>query len=209
LAVLSTGEVIAGPKASRKLEKKLVRLSRSLSRKLKGSANWRKAKLKLSRLHARISNLRRDATHKLTTYLAQNFKAIGIEDLNVRGMVKNHCLARAISDQAFAEVRRQLGYKCSMTNAELVVHDRWFASSKICSGCGHKLKILPLNVREWVCPVCGSVHDRDVNAAINLKPTAVGFTVEACGERSSGSVAVDRVKLPSVKQELLCVLSST
>jgi len=202
LAVLSTGEVIEGPKAGQKLAKKLVRLSRSLSRKIKGSANWKKAKLKLSRLHARIVNLRNDAIHKLTTRLAMEFKAVGIEDLNVHGMLKNHRLARAISDQSFSEVRRQLEYKCAMTGTLLVVHNRWFASSKTCSACGYVLKSLKLSTRQWVCPVCGVIHDRDENAAINLKPTSVGFTVAACGPEGSGLTVISMAKPAGMKQEL-------
>ena len=189
LAVLSTGEVVEGPKASRMLAGKLQQLNRSLARKVKFSANWKKAKTKLARIHARIANIRGDTLHKLTTRLARDFKAVGIEDLNVRGMVKNHCLARAVSDQAFFEFRRQLAYKCEMTGVDLVVHDRWFASSKTCSVCGLVIDKLPLSVREWTCE-CGAVHDRDFNAAKNLKPTRVGLTrSNACGEDGSGSKA--------------------
>jgi len=210
LAVLSTGEVVEGPKAGRKLAKKLTRLARSLSRKVRGSANWKKAKVKLSRLYARIANLRKDTIHKLTTRLAQTFRVVGIEDLNVAGMVRNHCLARSISDQAFAEVRRQLEYKCEMTGTKLVIHDRWLPSSKTCSDCGFVVNKLPLSVRTWSCPSCGVIHDRDVNAAVNLKPTTVGLTgSDACGEVGSGRVVDDAVKPALLKQELRHVLSST
>lgn len=182
LAVLSTGEVVEGSKPSVKLTKKLRRLNRELARKVFKSANWKKAKLKLARLHAQISNIRKDTIHKFTTHLAQNFKAIGIEDLNVRGMVRNRSLARSISDQAFAEIRRQLEYKCEMTGADLIVHDRWYPSSKKCFDCGHVVDKLPLSIREWVCPSCGAVHDRDLNSANNLKPIlpkAIGETTPA------------------------------
>jgi len=168
LATLSTGEVIPGPKAHTALLDRLRRLSRSLSRKQKGSANRKKARARLAELHARIANIRADAMHKLTTDLTRRFHTIGIEDLNVRGMAKNRHLARSIMDMSFFEFRRQLEYKAAMRGGQVVVADRFFASSKTCSACGHKLDDLPLSVREWACPDCGSIHDRDVNAARNL-----------------------------------------
>ena len=176
----------------------------------RASENWKKAKVKLARLHSRIANIRRDTLHKLTTRLAKGFEAIGIEDLNVRGMVKNHCLARAVSDQGFFEFRRQLAYKCKMTGAVLNIHDRWYPSSKTCSNCGHVLDVLPLSLREWVCPECGVVHDRDVNAAKNLKPTTAGLAESnACGLEGSGLDRKIKTKPAKMKQELcsahLCV----
>lgn len=203
LATLSTGEPpIPGPKAHKALLKRLQRLSRSLSRKQNGSANRRKAKVKLARLHARISNIRQDAMHKLTTDLTRRFHTIGIEDLNVRGMVQNRHLSRAVSDMGFFEFRRQLEYKAAMRGGLVVVADHFYASSKTCSGCGHKLETLPLSVREWLCPACGSVHNRDLNAAINLKNMAVSSTVAACGEEGSGSGRKTGVKPASMKQEV-------
>lgn len=201
LATLSTGESIAGPKAHKALLCRLQRLSRSLTRKAKGSENRTKAKVKLSRLHARIGNIRQNALHQITTDLTRRFHTIGIEDLNVRGMVKNRCLARAVSDMGFFEFRRQLEYKASMRGSVVMLADRFFASSKTCSGCGHKLEILPLSVREWICPECRSVHDRDVNAAINLKNLAVSSTVSACGEEGSGLGRKLKTKPASAKQE--------
>ena len=194
LATLSTGETIPGPKPHKALLDRLRRLSRSLSRKVKGSANRRKAKAKLAKLHARIAAVRSDALHKLTTDLTRRFHTIGIEDLNVRGMVKNRHLARSIADMGFFECRRQLEYKAAMRGGRVVVADRFFASSKTCSTCGHKLGDLPLSVREWTCPACGVIHDRDVNAAVNLKTMAVSSTVPACGEDGSGSGRKTRVK---------------
>jgi putative transposase len=201
LATLSTGEVIAGPKAHKALLCRLQRLSRGLSRKVKGSENRKKAKVKLSRLHARIGNVRSDGLHQLTTDLTRRFHTIGIEDLNVRGMVKNRHLSRAVSDMGFFEFRRQLDYKAAQRGGMIVVADRWYPSSKTCSCCGHKLETLPLSVREWTCPECGSVHDRDVNAAMNLRNLAVSSTVSACGEEGSGSGRKTRTKPASVKQE--------
>lgn len=138
-------------------------------------------------LHARIANIRQDALHKLTTDLTRRFHTIGIEDLNVRGMVRNRHLARSIADMGFFEFRRQLEYKAAMRGGQVVVADRFYASSKTCSECGHTLEALPLSVREWTCPGCETRHDRDVNAAINLKNLAVSSTVSACGEEGSGS----------------------
>ncbi len=203
LATLSTGESIAGPKAHKALLSRLQRLSRSLSRKVKGSENRKKAKLKLARLHARIGDIRKDALHQLTTDLTRRFHTIGIEDLNVRGMVKNRHLLRAVADMGFFEFRRQLEYKAVQRGAMITVADRWYPSSKTCSDCGHKLEALSLSlsVREWSCPACGSIHDRDVNAAINLKNLAVSSTVSACGEEGSGLGRKLKTKPASAKQE--------
>lgn len=202
LATLSTGEVVTGPKAHKALLGRLQRLSRSLSRKVKGSANRKKAKAKLGRLHSRISNIRKDALHKLTTAVTRRFHTVGIEDLNVRGMVKNRHLARSVSDMGFFEFRRQLEYKAAQRGGIVVVADRWHPSSKTCSACGHKLESLSLAVRQWSCSACGADHDRDVNAAINLKNLAVSSTVSVCGEEGAGSARKSRVKPASVKQKV-------
>lgn len=127
---------------------------------------------------------------------------IGIEDLNVAGMMKNRRLARSIVDMGFFEFRRQLGYKSDMRGGEVVVADRWFASSKTCSCCGHKLENLPLAVRGWTCPVCQTRHDRDGNAAINLKHYAVSSTVSACGGEGAGLGGNARAKPAPMKQEV-------
>lgn len=202
LATLSTGGTIPGPQPHRALLDRLRRLSRSLSPKVKGSANRLKAKAKLAKLHARIANIRSDALHKLTTDLTRRFHIIDVEDLNVRGMVKNRHLACSIADMGFFEFRRQLEYKVAMRGGQVVVADRFFASSKTCSACGHKLGELPLSVRGWTCPGCGTAHDRDVNAAVNLKNMAVSSTVTACGEDGSGRRRKTAVKPTSTKQEV-------
>lgn len=201
LATLSTGETITGPKPHKALLTRLQRLSRSLSRKQKGSTNRKKARSKLAKLHARIAAIRSDALHQLTTNLTRRFHTIGIEDLNVRGMVKNRHLARSITDMGFFEFRRQLEYKAVMRGGVVMVADRFYPSSKTCSGCGYKLETLPLAVREWVCPACGSAHDRDVNAAVNLKNMAVSSTVSARGEEGADRTRKSAVKPASVKQE--------
>ncbi|MGK5094406.1 RNA-guided endonuclease TnpB family protein [Deltaproteobacteria bacterium TL4] len=202
-ATLSTGETLEGPKPHRVLLKRLRRLSRSLSNKQKGSKNRSKAKRQLSRLHARIANIRQDALHKLTTDLTQRFGVIVIEDLNVKGMMKNRHLSRSVADMGFFEFRRQLEYKAAMHGNRLVVADRWFASSKTCAQCHYKLDELPLSMRQWTCPSCGTQHDRDVNAARNLEQVGrVPPKPKACGEVSADVVAEGcDVKLTSMKQE--------
>ena len=199
LATLSTGEAIAGPKPHKALLARLQRLSRSLSRKQKGSANCKKAKTKLARLHARIAAIRSDALHQLTTNLTRRFHTIGIEDLNVKGMVKNRHLARSIADMGFFEFRRQLDYKAAMRGGQVVVADRFYPSSKTCSDCGHRLETLPLSVREWTCPSCGVVHDRDLNAAVNLRNMAVSSTVCASpAQQGMDAMPVERKALATL-----------
>lgn len=205
LATLSDGSTYDGPKALRYYLAKLKRLSRSLSRKVKGSANRRKAAARIARLHAKITNIRKDTLHKLTTDLVSRYVVIGIEDLNVSGMMKNRKLSRAVADVGMYEFRRQLEYKAAMRGSTVVVVDRWYPSSKTCSGCGHVVEKLPLSVREWSCPACGSVHDRDHNAAINLKKAA-SSAVSACGAEGSGRQPVLKVKPAATKQELNDVL---
>jgi putative transposase len=204
LATLSTGEKIGGPKALRRLLSKVQRLSRALSRKVKGSSNRAKAKLRLARLHERIAYLRRNSLHQLTANLTRRFHTIGIEDLNVKGMLKNRRLARAIVDMGWSEVRRQLEYKAALRGGRVVVADRWYPSSKTCAGCGNVLEVLALAQRSWTCPGCGASHDRDVNAATNLKNMAVSSTVAACGGEGAGLARKRKVKPPLAKQESNC-----
>lgn len=130
------------------------------------------------------------------------FHTIVIEDLNVRGMMANRHLARSIADMGFFEFRRQLEYKARMRGGVVVVADRWFPSSKTCSVCGSVQEKLPLSIRQWTCQECGADHDRDVNAAINLKNMAVSSTVSACGEEGSGPARKRQAKPASVKQEV-------
>ena len=203
LATLSTGEPpVSGPKAHKVLLKRLQRLSKGLSRKQKGSRNRQKAKSKLANLHARISHIRKDALHKLTSDLTRRFDTIGIEDLNVRGMMSNRHLARSIADMSFYEFRRQLEYKAFMRGGIVIVADRWFASSKLCSFCGEKHTSLSLSIRQWTCCQCGTTHDRDINAAINLRSYAVSSTVSACGEKGSGRSRKTLAQPVSTKQEV-------
>lgn len=168
LATLSTGEVFEGAKSYRRYEQKLSRLQYLNRHKQRGSANWKKAQSKIARLHLHIANVRKDTLHKLTSYLAKNHGRIGIEDLNVKGMLANHKLAKAIADMSFFEFRRQLTYKCELYGSELVIVDRWFPSSKTCSNCGIKKETLSLSERVFQCDHCGFTCDRDLNASINL-----------------------------------------
>ncbi len=172
LATLSSGVVFESVKSYRSFEDKLSRLQYLHRNKIIGSANWKKAQLKIAALHRRVANIRKDALHKLTAYLANNHGSVVIEDLNVSGMLGNHKLAKSIADQGFYEFRRQLQYKCQWYGCDLVVVDRFFPSSKTCSNCGH-VQDMPLSFRTYDCPDCGLSIDRDLNASINLR-NAVG-----------------------------------
>ncbi|HEX5497379.1 MAG TPA: RNA-guided endonuclease TnpB family protein [Mycobacteriales bacterium] len=179
LITLSTGEKIANPRHERRDRERLVLAQRRLSGKAKGSANRAKARVKVARVHARIADRRRDHLHKLTTRLVRENQTVVIEDLTVTNMVRNHSLARAISDAAWRQLRTMLEYKADWYGRNLVVVDRWFPSSKTCSDCWVVVDSLPLAAREWTCPGCGAVLDRDHNAAITIK--AAGLAVLACG----------------------------
>src|SRR5690606_12013272 len=179
-AVLSTGEKIAAPHTFRRHEARLARLQRRLARKQKGSARRAKARLKVARLHAKIADTRRDFLHKLSTRLIHDNQVIAVETLSVANMQKNRHLAKSISDAGWAEFVRQLEYKARWHGRTLVGIDRWYPSSKRCGDCGHTLPAMPLSVRQWICPECGSSHDRDINAARNI--LAAGLAVSAHGE---------------------------
>ena len=169
LATLSDGTVIANPRALAASERRLKKAQKALSRKVKGSRRRAKARAKVARIHARVANQRQDAMHKATSWLAGTYSEISVEDLNAAGMAKNHHLAKAVSDAAFGEFRRQLEYKTARSGAALHVVDRWFASSKTCSRCGRVKAKLSLAERTYRCEHCGLVMDRDLNAAINIK----------------------------------------
>ena len=168
LATLSDGMVIENPRPLRKSERRLKMAQKALSRKAMGSKRRAKARAKVARLHARVAYQRGDAMHKATTWLASTYSDISVEDLNAAGMVKNHRLAKAVSDAAFGEFRRQLEYKTARTGATLHVIDRWFSSSKTCSKCGRVKAKLSLAERTYRCDGCGLVMDRDLNAAVNI-----------------------------------------
>jgi len=186
LATLSTGEKIDNPRhLGRKLDR-LDRLQRVLSRRSKGSGRWQRQRLKLARLQAHIADSRRDHLAKVTTDLVRRFDVLCIEDLNVRGIMANRCLSRAIAEVGLSTFRGMLAYKCAWHGRELKVIDRFEPSSKRCSGCGVVRDELPLNVRSWTC-ACGAVHERDHNAARNI--WAAGHAAPARGGRVSPRTA--------------------
>lgn len=168
-ATLSTGEKVDAPKPLKAALKKLKRLQRSLSRKAKGSKHREAARLKVARLYARIADTRSDFLHKLSTRLIRENQAISLEDLNVSGMVKNRKLARAISDLGWRSFREMLVAKGAMYRREINIISRWEPTSQTCSSCKQRGGKLDLNIRSWECLFCGSYHDRDINAAINIK----------------------------------------
>lgn len=174
LATLSDGTKIRNPRHLKKYERKLAREQRRLSRRKgahkgeKPSGRYLKQRKKVARIHAKIADARADALHKVTTTLADENQVLCMEHLNVKGMVRNHHLAKAVSDASFGEFARLLEYKCAERGRTFVKVGRFYPSSKTCSACGHRLDVLPLSVRSWHCPVCGAHHDRDVNAAKNI-----------------------------------------
>lgn len=199
LATLSDGTVYPALKPYKANKTKLATLQRKLARQVKGGKNREKTKRKIAKLHARIANIRNDVTHKLTSHLAKSHSQVVIEDLNVSGLLKNHCLAGAIADAGFGEFRRQLEYKCQWYGSTLIVIERWYPSSQLCSCCGHR-QPMALNLRVYDCSGCGVSINRDLNAAKNIKDyseTAVSSTVEAC-ETQKGWGAVEK---PTCRKE--------
>jgi putative transposase len=202
-AVTSDGKRIANPRHMERKARNLARYQRRLARCQNGSANRAKARAKVARAHRKVRAARADFLHRASARLVRDNDVIVIEDLNVAGMVRNRHLARVISDCRWGEFRRQLDYKCQRHGRQLVVTGRWYPSSKTCSVCGHLLTTLSLSTRHWVCPSCGTRHDRDINAAKNI--LAAGLAVaraspgDACGAgiRHSGT---SRVR-PAVNQE--------
>jgi putative transposase len=201
LVTLSTGEKITNLRHERADRVRLAKAQRQLARTAKGDgANRAKARRRVAKIHARITDRRRDHLHKLTTRLVRENQTLVIEDLTVRNMVKNHSLARAISDAAWRELRTMLEYKAAWYGRNLVVVDRFFPSSRLCSTCGTLQMRMPLSVRTWTCDSCGTTHDRDVNAARNL--LAAGLAVSVCGagvrpqRRTPGGQSAMKQKTP-------------
>jgi putative transposase len=202
-AVTSAGERIANPRHLERKARSLARYQRRMARHQKGSANRAKATAKAACAHRKVRHARADFLHRASTWLVRTADLIVIEDLAVASMIRNRHLARAISDCGWGEFRRQLEYKCQRYGRRLVVIDRWYPSSKMCSVCGYLLAELSLGIRHWTCPSCGTRHDRDINAAKNIlaagRAVARGSPGDACGAgvRHSGSSRVQ----PAVKQE--------
>ncbi len=200
LAVLSTGETVTNPHHLASASRKLRRASRAMSRRVgpdprtgqRASKRWDRARVAVARAHRRVVNLRRDGIHKLTSRLAAQYGTVVVEDLNVAGMVRNRRLAKAISDCGFAEIRRQLAYKTDWNSGQLIVADRWYPSSKTCSGCGAVKTKLALPERTYTCTACGLSLDRDLNAALNLAALVAEVTDARSGRESLNGRGADR-----------------
>jgi len=204
LAVVSDGQRFENPKALRKGQSKLKRFQRELTRRKKGGKNREKTRQKIAKAHQRIANIRRDTLHKATSAIVAKTKpdskrpsVVVLEDLNVSGMLSNHCLAQAISDVGFAEFRRQLEYKSVWYGSDLMLADQFFPSSRLCRHCGCINSELKLSDREWTCD-CGAILDRDLNAALNLKSLAVPSVRRKQAERQT--LAESDVRLAVVSQ---------
>ena len=165
MVITSDGQTHGNPKFAARDEKQLAKAQRRHAKKKKGSKNRAKARLQVARIHKKIADRRRDYQHKLSTKIIRENQVVCVESLQVKNMVKNHCLAKAISDVGWSEFVRQLEYKAEWYERTVVKIDKWYPSSKRCFDCGHILDSLPLDVRSWTCPECGVVHDRDINAA--------------------------------------------
>ncbi len=188
LFVTSDGHQTGNPRHTVKYAARLAKAQRRLSRKKLGSRNRAKARMKVARLHAKLSDCRMDNLHKLSRKIVSENQVICVESLKVKNMLRNRSLAKSISDAGWGEFVRQLAYKAEWAGRKLVAIDQWYPSSKRCSACGFVMDAMPLDVRHWTCPECAAKHDRDLNAAINIK--AAGLAVLALGENVSGMESV-------------------
>ena len=206
LAVTSDGEKFAPPRFLRSALRKIGRLQRSLSRKVKGSRNRSKARLLLANAQEKVGAKRLDFLHKLSTQLIRENQMVVLEDLNVSGMLKNRHLAKSISDAGWRMFRTLLEYKAERYGREVRVISRWEPTSQRCSACGHQDGKKSLSVRTWTCPVCGSAHERDINAAKNTLATGQAERLNACGVKSKSSLLVSDPEAGTrLDQETLCV----
>lgn len=188
LFVTSDGHRTGNPRHTAKYAARLAKAQRRLSRKKLGSRNRAKARMKVARIHAKLSDCRVDNLHKLSRTIVNENQVICVESLKVKNMLRNRSLAKSVSDAGWGEFVRQLAYKAEWAGRQFVAIDQWYPSSKRCSGCGFVMDAMPLNVRHWTCPECAAEHDRDLNAAINIK--AAGLAVLALGESVSGMESV-------------------
>ncbi|WP_204103376.1 MULTISPECIES: RNA-guided endonuclease TnpB family protein, partial [Spirulina sp. CCY15215] len=191
----------ANPRHIAKHEKNLKRKQQKLSRKVKGSKSRKKARKLVARVHERVRNSRQDFLHKLSRKLVDENQVIVVENLNVKGMVRNHCLAKAISDVGWGKFVNFLDYKLAKEGKVLIEIDRWFPSSKTCSECGHKMDKMPLDVREWTCPECGTTHDRDENASKTIRAEGIR-QIQALGISASAEGGDVRLVAGSTSKKL-------
>jgi putative transposase len=202
LATLSNGETFENQKHYRRSLGRIIGLSKGLSRKVEGSQNWWKRSKKLAKAHYRVACQRQDGLHKMTTKVARDYALVGLEDLNAKGMLANHHLAQAVSGAGFFEIKRQLFYKAEQYGGSVRLIDRWFPSSKTCHVCNWVKEDLTLADRVWTCGQCGTVHERDVNAAIMVENEALRLVTDvpvvasserkfACGAERSGSLRAE------------------
>lgn len=211
LIIDSNGNKYSNPKYQVKAEKKIKHLQRLYSKKVKGSKNQEKARLKLATAHEKLCNKRKDNLHKITTKLIKENDVICIENLAVKNMMKNHHLAKAIQDASFGTLVNMLKYKAAWNNRQIVEVGRFYPSSKLCSCCGHKMDSMPLSVREWTCPSCCASHDRDINAAINIKNEGLRILDDQGTVRNTGTLGKYPSKLvenPTMDERLLDLKSS-
>ena len=218
LVIDSNGNKYKNPKYLNKVEKKIKHLQRLYSKKQKGSHNAEKARLKLATAHEKLSNKRKDSLHKLTTNIVKNYDVIYIEDLNVKGMLKNHYLAKAIQDSSFGTLAGMLKYKALWNNRKIIEVGRFYPSSKTCHCCSYVKKDLTLKDRHWTCPKCKAHHDRDINAAINIKNEGLRILDSTVGTTETGAayeskyIAVHSapmpVENPTMDERLLDLKSS-
>lgn len=185
--ITSEGQRYCNPKFIKKYEVKLARKQRILSRKEKGSKGRDKARLSVAKVHEKITNSRNDMQHKVSSKLVKDYDLIAIEDLNVKGMIKNHCLAKAVSDVAWSSFVTKLKYKAQWNDKEVIVIDRFYPSSKTCSCCDHIKESLSLDERTWTCSKCNTIHDRDVNASKNILRRALAIQSAGTVDNRNGA----------------------
>ena len=206
LVITSNGNKYDNPKLLTKTEKKIKHLQQLYSKKKKGSKNQEKARLKLATAHEKLSNQRKDNLHKITTKLIKENSVICIENLNVKGMMKNHHLAKAIADCSFGTLVEMLKYKAKWHNRQIIEIGMFYPSSKTCSCCGHRMKEMGLEVRKWTCPKCGVFHDRDINAAKNI--LSEGLRILDVGQELSDFKLAENPTIDD-KSSISCSLKSS